>query len=77
MDNYLPAHSSCNGYRWFYGPEEFLWILKLGVWIRTLIERETPLGQQAATAFWKHDCIRAARREKPNAKAKTAATDGR
>jgi 5-methylcytosine-specific restriction endonuclease McrA len=26
-DNYLPAHSLCNGYRWFYKPEEFQWIL--------------------------------------------------
>jgi 5-methylcytosine-specific restriction endonuclease McrA len=63
LDNYLPAHSICNGYRWFYEPEEFQWILKLGVWLRTLIERETPLGQRAATAFWKHECVRAARRK--------------
>jgi 5-methylcytosine-specific restriction endonuclease McrA len=31
IDNYLPAHLSCNRYRWVYGPEEFLGILRLGV----------------------------------------------
>jgi len=39
VDNYLAAHSLCNNYRWHYGSEEFQWILKLGVWIRTLIEK--------------------------------------
>src|SRR3954447_5975745 len=29
-DNYLPAHPICNNYRWFYGTEEFQWILKVG-----------------------------------------------
>ena len=31
VDNYLPAHSLCNNYRWHYLPEEFQYILKLGV----------------------------------------------
>src|SRR5262245_16768546 len=30
IDNYLPAHSLCNNYRWHYDTEEFQWILKLG-----------------------------------------------
>src|SRR5580704_9266845 len=38
VDNYLPAHSLCNNYRWDYLPEEFRTILKLGVWARTQIE---------------------------------------
>ena len=38
VDNYLPAHSLCNNYRWDYRPEEFQYILKLGVWTRTQIE---------------------------------------
>ena len=42
VDNYLPAHGLCNSYRWFYGTEEFQWILKLGVWLRTRIENEDP-----------------------------------
>jgi 5-methylcytosine-specific restriction endonuclease McrA len=68
LDNYLPAHSICNGYRFFYEPEEFQWILKLGVWLRTQVETETELGQRAAKAFCRHDCIRASRRKKPNTK---------
>src|SRR5450755_2268818 len=36
-ENYLPAHSLCNNYRWDYTPEEFQYILKLGIWIRTII----------------------------------------
>ena len=39
-DNYLPAHPICNHYRWFFEPEEFQWILKLGVWFRTQIQRK-------------------------------------
>lgn len=31
-DNFLPAHSTCNNYRWDYLAEEFELILKLGVW---------------------------------------------
>jgi hypothetical protein len=63
-DNYLPAHPICNNYRWFYGTEEFQWILKLGVWLRTQIEKETALGRLAATAFCTYDSIRAGRRTK-------------
>src|SRR5690349_20829394 len=44
--NYLPAHRLCNNYRWDYSPEEFQWILKLGVWARTQIERATTRGVQ-------------------------------
>jgi 5-methylcytosine-specific restriction endonuclease McrA len=62
-DNYLPAHPICNNYRWFYGTEEFQWILKLGVWLRTQIERETTLGQLTAKAFCSHDRVRAGRRK--------------
>ena len=40
VENYLPAHALCNNYRWFSSPEEFQWILKLGVWIRTQIEKQ-------------------------------------
>ena len=63
LDNYLPAHPICNNYRWFYGPEEFQWILKLGVWLRTHIERQTTVGRLASIAFWKYECIRKSRRK--------------
>ena len=29
MDNYLPAHATCNNYRWDYTAAEFQEILKL------------------------------------------------
>ena len=62
-DNYLPAHPLCNNYRWFYGTEEFQWILKLGVWLRTQIERQTALGRLAAAAFCVYDRNRSSRRK--------------
>ena len=77
LDNYLPAHSLCNGYRWFYKPEEFQWILKLGVWLRTQIETETKVGRDAAKAFRKYDCVRASRRKKRDTKPSAMATDAR
>jgi 5-methylcytosine-specific restriction endonuclease McrA len=55
LDNYLPAHSLCNNYRWFYGAEEFQWILKLGVWLRTLLEREKPLSMTLSNHFLKYE----------------------
>jgi hypothetical protein len=61
-DNYLPAHSLCNNYRWHYDAEEFQWILKLGVWLRTQIERGTKVGRDAAEGFCGHDGHRATRR---------------
>jgi len=66
VDNYLPAHPICNNYRWFYGTEEFQWILKLGVWLRTQIEKETVVGRLAAKAFCAYDRARAGRRVKRN-----------
>jgi len=50
-DNYLAAHSVCHNYRWFYGPEEFQWILKRGVFIRTHIEEPSRLGRDAGEKF--------------------------
>jgi 5-methylcytosine-specific restriction endonuclease McrA len=61
LDNYLPAHSLCNNYRWFYLSEEFQWILKLGVWLRTEIRKQSRIGRIAAIAFLAHERIRVAR----------------
>ena len=61
-DNYLPAHALCNNYRWDYSSEEFQYILKLGVWIRTQIERKSAIGRAAATAYLAYDSGRARRR---------------
>jgi hypothetical protein len=53
--NYLAAHSVCNNCRWFYGPEEFQWILELGVFMRTQVEKPTRIGQVAVKEFLKHE----------------------
>ncbi len=63
IDNYLPAHSLCNNYRWDYLPEEFQYILKLGVWARTQIERGTLIGNAAASAFAAYEARRFTRRK--------------
>jgi 5-methylcytosine-specific restriction endonuclease McrA len=62
VDNYLPAHATCNNYRWDYLPEEFQYILKLGVWARTQIERGTAVGNDVASAFAGHEACRLKRR---------------
>ena len=61
VENYLPAHFICNNYRWHYGAEEFQWILKLGVWLRTKIEMESRIGRQAGQSFCEHESRRARR----------------
>ena len=62
VSNYLPAHPICNNYRWFYGTEEFQWILKLGVWLRTRIELKEPIGVEAARQFIRQEHQRHKRR---------------
>jgi len=62
-DNYLPAHPICNNYRWDYLPEEFEIILKLGVWARTQIDRETKVGIACASSFLKYERSRGKRRK--------------
>ncbi len=53
--NLLAAHPVCNRMRWFYGPEEFQWILRLGVWLRTqLEEQEDPAATQVVQRFLEH-----------------------
>lgn len=62
--NYLPAHSICNSYRWFYGAEELQWILKLGVWLRTQIANEERSALTLAERFVRHEISRDSRRKK-------------
>jgi hypothetical protein len=62
--NYLPAHPICNQYRWFFGPEEFQWILKLGVWFRTQIQKKKPDALRLADGFLLHEKRRDCRRKK-------------
>ena len=62
LENYLPAHRLCNNYRWDYSSEEFQWILKLGVWARTQIERDTSLGVEMRDRFYGYESNRLKRR---------------
>ena len=66
VENYLPAHKTCNNYRWHYLAEEFQEIMKLGVWVRTQIERNTKIGKQAAEKFVRYEMQRVARRKTTN-----------
>ncbi|MEO7840638.1 MAG: HNH endonuclease [Anaerolineales bacterium] len=70
VENYLPAHSICNNYRWHYGAEEFQWILKLGVWTRTLMEKGGQLGITLAEKFIKHERNRISRQRNSSRQSK-------
>jgi 5-methylcytosine-specific restriction endonuclease McrA len=61
IDNYLPAHALCNNYRWHYGPEEFQWILKLGVWFRSRIAADDNAALELANRFVRYEAVRASR----------------
>jgi hypothetical protein len=63
VDNYLPAHRTCNQYRWYYLPDEFQEILRLGVWLRTQIEKQTSVGRAACESFIDHEKKRLGRRK--------------
>jgi hypothetical protein len=54
LDNYLPTHSTCNSYRRCFSDIEFQWVLKLGVWLRGEIARETMIGREASHKFCRH-----------------------
>ena len=64
VGNYLPAHRTCNNYRWDYSPEEFEEILRLGVWLRTQIEHQSKVGKEAAEWFIKYEQRRIGRQKK-------------
>jgi HNH endonuclease len=55
VDNYLPAHVLCNGYKWSYGAEEFQWALKIGVWARLQMEKRSALGEAMLRGFFVYD----------------------
>ncbi|ACD89675.1 HNH nuclease [Chlorobium limicola DSM 245] len=68
-ENFLPAHVTCNNYRWDYLPEEFELILKLGVWARSEVEKDSDVGLAIAKKFSQKELKRQARR-------KNTASDG-
>ena len=56
LANYLAAHGLCNGCRWFYSPEEFQWILRMGVWARKQMEdQKNEIGKDMLRTFWEHE----------------------
>lgn len=63
-ENFLPAHVTCNNYRWDYLPEEFELILKLGVWARSEVEKDSDVGLAIAKKFSQKELKRQARRKK-------------
>jgi hypothetical protein len=54
-NNYLPSCQTCNSYRWHFAPEELQIVLKLGVWAKGNLLRETELGLEIANDFVKHE----------------------
>jgi hypothetical protein len=50
--NYLPAHRECNGFKWYYSPRELRWMLRMGIWARSRMERESRLSNDALDDFW-------------------------
>lgn len=55
LGNYLAAHGLCNGCRWFYSPEEFQWILRMGMWARKQMEDRTRFGDEMLARFVPHE----------------------
>ena len=64
VENYLAAHTLCNNYRWNYSPEEFQWVLKIGVWARRHMENDTQFGSEMLRRFFDYEIRRAKRRRK-------------
>ncbi len=64
VDNYLPAHSLCNNYRWDYLDEEFQLIMKIGIWCKKQIEDKSDLGMRIADGFVKYERNRLKRRKR-------------
>lgn len=64
IENILPAHTACNGARWFYGSEEFQWIVKMGVFFRTQFEEtDNPSAWTLAQQFVEHEQRKIRRRK--------------
>jgi len=54
-NNYLSSCFTCNNYRWHYSSQEIQIILKLGVWIKTKINKDSEFGLEMANRFVKHE----------------------
>jgi 5-methylcytosine-specific restriction endonuclease McrA len=74
LDNYLPAHAVCNNYRWDYLPEESQLVMKLGVFVKTQIERSTLLGRAVGLAFTAYERKRLRRQKSARRRIKQSET---
>ena len=63
--NFLPSCRTCNNYRWHYTAPELQWILKIGVWSKTQMTKETKIGKEMLDAFIAHESARERRRKYP------------
>jgi len=64
-ENFLPSCGHCNNYRWHYSPEELQWILKIGIWAKTQIAKETDIGKVITDKFLNYESSREKRRKNP------------
>ena len=55
IDNFLPSCALCNRNRWNMLPEEIQIVLKLGVFVKNEIEKDTALGQRLAEQYVKKE----------------------
>ena len=62
VENYLAAHALCNNYRWDYSPEEFQWIIKVGVWAKSQMEGASQFSLEILKRFFDYEQRRVARR---------------
>jgi 5-methylcytosine-specific restriction endonuclease McrA len=63
-ENYLPAHTLCNSYRWDYSSEESQWVLKIGVWARKQMESGLPFGAEMLRRFFEYEVRRRKRQQR-------------
>jgi hypothetical protein len=67
VKNYLAAHALCNAYRWDYSPQEFQWVMKIGVWARLQMEKRSSLGLEMIKRFYAYETQREKRAKKRTA----------
>jgi len=62
VTNFLPAHRECNGYKWFYSSQELRWMLRMAIWARGRMIRDTEFDDELLERFWAWELRRRQRR---------------
>ena len=62
--NFLVAHAACNALRRDRGPDEFQFMLRIGMWARTQMEKQKPIGQDMVAEFLAYEQANIDRRRK-------------